>query len=117
MVDGMGESPLRGRPTYNVTQLLIEKPAMFKISSITISFPRQAALLVSACHGGAVDVLIPFPMPATTRPTIICGTLYAVICKIAPMLMMVVPIKTLHLRPKMSPKKKAASAPKKQPMS
>lgn len=105
------------RATHKVTQLDSEKPAIFRIISMTISFPRHVALLVSACHGGAVDVLIPFPMPATMRPTIICGTLYARIWSSAPMLMMVVPIKMLFLRPKMSPKKKAERAPRKQPMS
>jgi len=53
-----------------VTQLLRLNPAMFKMSSITISLPRHEALDVSACQGGAVAVLMPFPMPAMMRPTI-----------------------------------------------
>jgi hypothetical protein len=61
-----------------------------------MSLPLQAAFEVSACHGGAVDVFKPFPIPATmpmqakisqvrtnslakgyhdSRPTIMCGTL------------------------------------------
>lgn len=55
----------------NVTQLLRLNPAMLRMSSITISLPRQEAFDVSACQGGAVAVLMPFPIPATIRPTII----------------------------------------------
>lgn len=76
--------------TY-VIQLLKEKPAMLRISSITTSFPLQAAFEVSACHTGAVAVFRPFPRPATMRPTIIWVVLYEEICRIAPMLITCVP--------------------------
>jgi len=69
-----GRRQATGPGTYekpNVTQLLREKPAMFRMSSMTISLPRQDALEVSACQGGAVAVLMPLPIPATIRPTII----------------------------------------------
>ena len=56
-------------------QLESENPAMFRINSITTSFPLQLACEVSACQTGAVAVFSPLPIPATIRPTIICGTL------------------------------------------
>ena len=58
-----------------VIQLDNEKPAMFKINSMTTSLPRHFRAEVSVCQTGAVDVLMPFPMPATILPTINCGTL------------------------------------------
>ena len=88
---------------------------MLRISSMTMSLPRHAAFEVSACHGGAVEVFMPLPIPAMIRPTIICGTEYDVICKMAPTLMMVVPARTHFLRPKISPMKYIKRAPKKHP--
>ena len=69
---------------------------------------------VSDCHTGAVAVFKPFPSPATILPTIIWGTEYAVICRIAPMLITVVPTRIDFFLPKRSPMEKAAIAPKKQ---
>jgi hypothetical protein len=100
-----------------VTQFDIEKPKMFMIISMTMSLPRQLAFEVSPCHTGAVDVLIPFPMPATMRPTIISGTLNDAIWIMAPMLMIVVPKRTQFFRPRGSPITQTRIAPKKHPMS
>lgn len=106
---------------------------MFIIISITMSRPRQLAFDVSPCQTGAVDVLRPLPIPATILggvstyylgeygltylPTIICAVLKADICKIAPMLMIVVPRRIVFFRPRISPTTKAPIAPKKQPTS
>lgn len=40
---------------YRNGSLLNEKPAMFRIISMTTNFPRQLAFDVSPCHTGAVD--------------------------------------------------------------
>jgi hypothetical protein len=90
---------------------------MFMIISITISLPRQLALEVSPCQTGAVEVLIPFPMPAMILPTIIWGTLNEAIWSIAPMLIMVEPSKTQFFLPNGSPIAITEIAPRKQPMS
>ena len=109
--------------------------------SKTTRKPRLSTLDVSVCHTGAVDVLIPLPIlrrvgrgqclslymegerglsapthPVTMRPTIMCGTLKEVVCRIAPIVMMVVPMTMVFLRPYRSPTVKAAAAPRKQPM-
>lgn len=96
---------------------LNENPKMFMTSSMTISFPRQLAWLVSPCQTGAVEVLIPFPIPATTLPTNICGSLKAAVWRIAPTNMMMVPTRTVFLRPSRSPIQMVDIAPRKQPMS
>ena len=49
-----------------VIQFDIMKPKIFMISSMTMSLPLQVALDVSLCQTGAVAVLIPLPIPATT---------------------------------------------------
>ena len=84
---------------------------------MTTSLPRHLIWEVSDCQTGAVAVLIPFPMPAMTRPTIICATLYAEICRMAPTVIILVPTRTVFLRPSFSPSQTAMTAPKKQPMS
>lgn len=93
------------------------KPKMFMIISMTMSLPRQLALEVSPCQTGAVEVLMPFPMPATTRPTNISGRPKAAVCRIAPTDMMVVPSRMVFLRPRRSPIQMVEMAPRKQPMS
>lgn len=100
-----------------VTQFDIENPAMFIIISMTMSLPLQLALDVSPCHTGAVDVLIPLPIPAMILPTIISGTPKDAICKIAPMLMIVVPKRMQFFLPSGSPITQTRMAPRKQPMS
>lgn len=97
-------------------QFTKQKPAMFMTHSITTKRPRQLDLAESACQTGAVDVLRPFPMPATILPTIICGNEYDVVFNVAPMAMMLVPMRIAFLRPQRSPHTAASMAPKKQPM-
>jgi hypothetical protein len=90
---------------------------MFMIISITINLPRQLALEVSPCHTGAVEVLMPFPIPAMILPTIIWGTLNEAIWSIAPMLIIVEPNRTQFFLPNGSPITITEMAPRKQPIS
>ena len=87
------------------------------IISMTTNFPLILAFEVSACHTGAVAVFRPLPMPATMRATSICGTPYAEVCNIAPMVMIDVPRRMVFFRPYFSPNHMAARAPKNEPTS
>lgn len=66
---------------------------------------------------GIVAVFIPFPNPATIRPTIICGIPYAEACRTAPMARTTEPSMIIQRRPSRSPAKSVKPAPKKQPIS
>lgn len=81
-------------------QLTAQNPTMFITHSTTTRKPRQLDFAESACHTGAVEVFKPLPMPATILPTIICAREYDVVCRAAPMAMIVVPMMIVRLRPR-----------------
>ena len=106
---------------------------MITINVIPV-LPRQAVLLVSEAHTGAVAVFIPFPMPAITlktlssiscywrksvahRPAVIIPKLGARNCKNAPIDITVVPTKIDRFRPIRFPIGPVVNAPTKQPKS
>lgn len=55
---------------------------------------------------GTVEVLIPVPKPVMTRPMTRCGTLYAVVWSIAPMITNPMASQMVQRRPSLSPTKK-----------
>jgi hypothetical protein len=81
-----------------------------------INFPRLDILLVSACHIDAVAVFIPVPTPATILPTIIWLTEKEEDWIIAPMAMIMLPIRIWRGRPKISPVHIVEMDPTKAPM-
>jgi hypothetical protein len=59
-------------------QFVRTKPRTRKVSCIATNLPRSEGLQVSLCHIGIVVVFTPIPRPPITRPTIMCGRVYAV---------------------------------------
>lgn len=68
-------------------------------------------------HIGTVLVLIPFPNPVTTRPTIIWGIEKADVCRIVPIIIIANPNQIAFFRPSLSPLQNVKTAPKKHPIS
>jgi hypothetical protein len=64
---------------------------------------------------GTVLVSMPVPIPVTNRATIICGTEYAVVCRIAPTMIHTMAIHMARRRPVFSQKMKERIQPVKQP--
>jgi hypothetical protein len=59
----------------------------------------------------------PIPTPRTILATMICASPYELACRIAPRIMITTPIKIDFFRPRNSPMKLVASAPRKHPIS
>jgi len=74
-------------------------------------------LHISDWYMGMVELLKPFPIPVTIRPTRSCARVVEEPRRIVPMIIVVPPAMIMFLRPNFSPKKKLKSAPAAQPMS
>ena len=82
---------------------------------------RVMGTMFSPWYVGMVDVLIPFPMPVMTRPTMnwprLCGVAWVVTCMMTPKIIVTPPSIIARRRPIQSPKVRIKMAPNKHPKS
>jgi hypothetical protein len=86
-----------------VMALDITKPKTLTAISLTTADPLALWCDVSTCQTGAVAVLPPFPMPATSLPMTISFMEWAAVWMMIPVDMMIVKIINIFFLPSFSP--------------